>query len=123
MTMDSMQLAWLAYIGGSVLLLALCWWTTASWRPALLARLIRVSLMIVLFVPAYADAERSYMAPAWVVTFFVAASEGIEAAQPVYWPLVTAFALATAVLLAGALVQWSRRRAIAAELSKPVSSA
>jgi hypothetical protein len=123
MKMDSMQLAWFAYIGGSLLLLALCWWTTASWRPALLARLIRVWLMIVLFVPAYADAERSYLAPAWVVTFFVSASEGLDAAQPVYWPLVAAFGLSTAVLLAGALVQWSRRRVNPAAPSNPVSRA
>ena len=123
MKMDSMQLAWLAYISGSLLLLALSWWTTSSWRPALLARLIRVWLMIILFVPAYADAERSYLAPAWVVTFFVAASEGLEAAQPVYWPLVAAFGLATAVLLSGAVVQWSRRRAHPAAQSNPVSPA
>lgn len=123
MTMDSMQLAWVAYISASLLLLALCWWTTSSWRPALLARLIRVWLMIVLLVPAYADAEHSYLAPAWVATFFVAASDGLQAAQPVYLPLVSAFGLATAVLLAGAVVQWSRRRAVPVTQPNPVSSA
>ena len=110
MTVGSMQLAWAAYLGASGLLLALCWWITSAWRPVLLARLLRVWLMVVLFVPAYADPDRAYLAPAWVVTFFVAAGEGLDAADSGYWPLLSAFGLATAVLLAGAAVQWTRRR-------------
>lgn len=110
MTMESMQLAWTVYIGGSIVLLALCWWATSSWKPVLLARLVRVWLMILLLVPAYADPENTWLAPAWLVTFFLAANDGFAAARDGYWPLYSAFALATAVLCAGALVQWLRRR-------------
>jgi hypothetical protein len=77
--------------------------------------------MVVLFVPAYADPERVYLAPAWVVTFFVAAGEGFDAADSGYWPLLSAFGLATAVVLAGTAVQWSRRRGVPAASSNSVT--
>jgi hypothetical protein len=121
--MDSMQLAWAAYLGGSLLLLALCWWITSAWKPVLLARLLRVWLMVLLFVPAYADSDGAYLAPAWVVTFFVAAGDGFDAAHSGYWPLLAALGLATAVLVAGAAVQWSRRRGASAAGSNSVSRA
>lgn len=122
MNFEPMQLAWAAYLGGSVILLALFWWATSGWKPPILARLLRVWLMILVLVPAYADPEGTYLAPAWAVTFFVAAGEGIEAARVGYWPLLSAWVLGTAVLLAGAIVLWSRRRratpAAAQSLSK-----
>jgi hypothetical protein len=120
MTMDAMQWAWTGYIGGSLLLLALCWWATSAWRPVLLARLLRVWLMVLLFVPAYADSEGAYLAPAWVVTFFIAAGEGLDAAASGYWPLLSAFSLSTAVLLIGALVHWLRHRGVSAADTRPV---
>ena len=108
--MEPIKLAWTVYIIASLVLVSLCWWASASWRPVLVARLFRVWVMVLLFVPAYADAENTYLAPAWLVTVFTALGEGMAAARDGYWPLVSAFALSTAVLLAGAIVQWSRRR-------------
>ncbi len=115
--MEPLQLAWTAYIIASLVLVALCWWASASWRPVLLARLFRVWVMVLLFVPAYADFENTYLAPAWLVTVFTAMGEGMAAARDGYWPLVSAFALSTAVLVAGAIVQWSKRRQAAGGLS------
>ncbi len=108
--MEPLQLAWTAYITASLILVALCWWASASWKPVLLARLFRVWVMVLLLVPAYADVEHTYLAPAWLVTLFTVLGEGMAAARDGYWPLVSAFVLSTAVLLAGAIVQWSRRR-------------
>lgn len=107
--MEPMQLAWLAYLLGSILLIALGWWMTWAW-PSVLARLLRAWVMILLLVPAYADPDQSYLAPAWAVTFFIAAGEGIEAAYSAWWPLFCALVLATAVITVGAFVQWVRGR-------------
>lgn len=110
-TMEPMTLAWIAYLAGSVVLLALSWWLTNGW-PSLLAKLLRAWVMILLIVPAYADTDQSYLAPAWVVTFFTAAGEGLDAASSSYWPLMCALVLATVLILAGALVQWTRNRSV-----------
>lgn len=110
MNLQPMQLAWIAYLSGSVILLALFWWGTSAWKPPVLTRLLRAWVMIALFVPAYADFDESYLAPAWAATFFIAAGEGLDAAASAYWPLMSAAILATAVILVGAVVQWSRRR-------------
>lgn len=110
MNLTAMQLAWAAYLVGSVLLMGLFWWGTASWRPVILARLLRAWLMIVLLVPASAGTDPSYLAPAWAVTFFVGAGEGIAAARDGYWPLLVAWSLGSAVVIAGAIGLWARRR-------------
>lgn len=106
--LNPLALAWVVYTLASLLLIVLGWRLTRNWRPVVLGRLARVWLAVLLMTPAYVEAGVNAVAPAWVVTLFIGAGEGLQAARIGWLPLVSALALASAVILAGALVQGIR---------------
>lgn len=101
--------AWLVYTLSSLLLVVLGWRLSANWRPAVLGRLLRVWLVVLLMTPAYVEPGVNALAPAWIVALFIGAGEGMEAARIGYLPLVSALGLATALIIGGALVQVLRK--------------
>ena len=105
---NPLALAWVVYALASVLLIIVGWRVTRNWRPVVLGRLLRVWLAVLLMTPAYVEAGINAVAPAWVVTLFIAAGDGLEAARIGWLPLAAALALSTAVILVGALVQQLR---------------
>ena len=75
------------YALASVLLIIVGWRVTRNWRPVVLGRLLRVWLAVLLMTPAYVEAGINAVAPAWVVTLFIAAGDGLEAARIGWLPL------------------------------------
>lgn len=106
--LNPLGLAWLGYALASLLLIFLSWRMSRNWRPAALGRLFRVWLAVLLITPAYVEEGVNALAPAWVVTLFITAGEGLQAARPGYLPLVSALGLATALVIGGAIVQGVR---------------
>ena len=104
------MIAWIAYWVASLILMGISWYLTRNWRPLVLARILRVWLMVILLTPAYVDLGSTVLAPAWVVTLFVAASDGIADASHGYLPLLAALLVGTSVIIVGASVQWRQAR-------------
>jgi hypothetical protein len=94
-TQEEYLYGWLAYLAG-VLILILCGWIITAKIPwAGLRGLIRTIAIVTLLVPWYADAEMTYLAPAWIIAAF----EGIfeDNFLRAGGPLLSALAVALAV--------------------------
>lgn len=96
-TQEEYLYGWLFY-GAGALLLILCGWIITAripWRE--LRQLLRLTAVISLIVPWYADAGMTFLAPAWVIAAFEGIFEGN------FWraggPLLSALAVALAVAI------------------------
>ena len=98
-TQEEYLYGWLAYLAG-VLILVLCGWMITAKIPwAGLRGLIRLLAIVTLLVPWYADAEMSYLAPAWIIAAFEGIFEDnfLRAGGPLLSALAVAFVVGVVV--------------------------
>ena len=99
MAQEGYMTAWLVYSGAALVILAVIWWLTATWRLWLKAPL-RALLIAVLFTPWLVSTETDSLAPAWVIMLFdsliQADAEPMRAGAPLLAACVVALALAAA---------------------------
>jgi hypothetical protein len=94
-TQEEYLYGWLAYLAG-VLILVLCGWIITAKIPwGWLRGLIRSLAIVTLLVPWYADAEMTYLAPAWIIAAFEGIFEDnfLRAGGPLLSALAVAFAV------------------------------
>lgn len=114
MSNEEYVIAWTCYLFGAVLLYMACCYFT-RWIPWFEVRyLLRLPLAAILFVPAYADPEQFFLAPAIVVSLFDLANHepglGVRGVKLILWVMGLLFLLL--------FVESSVRRTIAAKRRK-----
>ncbi|MBC6904488.1 hypothetical protein DWB84_03280 [Saccharophagus sp. K07] len=100
-TQEEYLYGWLMYAGGALLLIVCGWVLTARIPWNSLRQIIRALGITTLCVPWYADADKQYLAPAWIIAAF----EGLfdknfwRAGGPLLSALAVAFAMAVLILV------------------------
>lgn len=109
-TQEEYLYGWLLYIAGAVILMGCAWVLTAriGWKSV--RQLTRLLITVALLVPWYADADMTYLAPAWVIAGFEGAFDNN------FWraggPLLSALAVALIIgLVLQLLLRLVNRRA------------
>lgn len=112
-TQEEYLYGWLIYLGSAAVLIVCGWLLTAKIPWAGLRNMIRLLAVVALLVPWYADADMTYLAPAWIIAAF----EGIFDGK--FWraggPLLSALAVAFAIGLVGLVVFHFKGKKAAAE--------
>lgn len=99
-------LAWVVYLGSVLTLFGMTWYFTRSFRPVLLRKMLRVTVLALVFTPAVVNADTGALAPAWLAFLFTAANHGLADARPTWVPLAAALAMANAVVIAAHIAGW-----------------
>ena len=88
LTETSYHLAIACYIGAAVLaLLAMGWWLSRNWRPAWVSLVVLLG-GVLLLTPAYPQEGVDTLAPALIVAAFQTLTDGFEAAEHAWRPLL-----------------------------------
>lgn len=101
---------WLIYLVSAAVLIICGWIMTAKISWGGLRGLIRLLAVVTLLVPWYADANMTYLAPAWIIAAFEGIFEGN------FWraggPLVSALTVSFAVgLVVWAVIHFKGKKA------------
>lgn len=99
LTHEEYLTAWGVYILAASGLFSAFWQMTRTLPWLFLKRVMRVSVMVVLFMPWFSYSEQDYLAPAYLITAFEALALGSElwvrAGVPLLFALSSAFVLTT----------------------------
>ena len=106
MSQDGYMMAWLAYSGAALVIVAVIWWLTATWRLWLKAPL-RALLIALLFTPWLVSTDTESLAPAWVIMLFDSLIQADAEPMRAGAPLLAACALA--LVLSAVFVAVRRR--------------
>lgn len=93
--------AWVIYLLGCALCLAVFWVITSKIKWAEVRAVLRICAGVAVVVPWYSDAEGSYLSPAWIVSLLEGVFEGPDAFWRAGTPLIAALILAL-ILSSGA---------------------
>ncbi len=104
--------AWLFYLLGCALSLAVFWVMTRKIKWVEVRAVLRICATVVVLVPWYSDTEGTYLSPAWIVSLLEGIFEGPDAFWRAGTPLIVALIL-TLILSSGtyAFLAFRARRA------------
>lgn len=94
LTHEEYLMAWGVYLLAASGLFFAFWQMTRSLPWLFLKRVIRVSVMVVLFMPWFSYSEQDYLAPAYLITAFEALAQGSELWVRAGVPLLSALSFA-----------------------------
>ena len=105
--------AWIIYLIGAAMFLAVCWVATKKIPWFEPKYLLRILCAVFLLVPWYTDSDSTYLSPAWIVSGIEGAFDGPEAFWRAGTPLLVTLAVAAVLTCLVFIGLWFRSRSLA----------